>query len=274
MMTAAMLLTLLGGAPSPSAEISPLQTYQQALSQPFDDERMERLLALLPRFGEFYVFEGDLLLTAKEVRAHLVAAATASGWDYGPELLVAVSAGQLDYWKDRATRELSYAVDRASFADEAEYQQVVRNMRAAAADWEAACESCGLSFTHRPEHDGAPSHERVRFIVRKVDAKGDFIAAGFYPSWEVERRLLLIDGSYFGTTANQVGVLRHELGHISGYRHEHIQGIKGCFKERGEWWPLTAYDPQSVMHYLCGKGGTLELKLSPTDIQGHQKLYR
>ena len=62
------------------------------------------------------------------------------------------------------------------------------------------------------------------FTVRHVDAGGQFIAAAFFPTYPPLRRRVLIDPSYFADdlSFDRVGVLRHELGHVLGFRHEHI----------------------------------------------------
>lgn len=87
---------------------------------------------------------------------------------------------------------------------------------------------------------------------------------------------MLIDPSYFTTSFDQVGVLRHELGHVIGLRHEHIRSgaPPECPDESTvNTFPFTAYDPKSVMHYFCGGVGTRDLAISDLDKAGIQKLY-
>jgi Astacin (Peptidase family M12A) len=93
-----------------------------------------------------------------------------------------------------------------------------------------------------------------------------------------ERRVVVIDPSFFdsGHGFNKVGVLRHELGHVLGFRHEHIrsEAPPGCPGE-----PLfgtivaTDYDPKSVMHDFCGDVGSKELEITDLNYQGAQRLY-
>jgi hypothetical protein len=87
-----------------------------------------------------------------------------------------------------------------------------------------------------------------------------------------------VDASYFSPTLrfNRVGVLRHELGHVLGFRHEHIrsEAPAAC---PGEplfgTTPLTEYDPRSVMHYFCGNVGSDDLDITEVDREGARKLY-
>ena len=67
------------------------------------------------------------------------------------------------------------------------------------------------------------------------------------------------------------GVLRHELGHILGFRHEHIRpeaAAPEC-SENPNWRALTTYDSASVMHYIyCNGTGSGSLALTPRDLEG------
>src|SRR5690242_12940239 len=103
---------------------------------------------------------------------------------------------------------------------------VVENIQKAARAWEKAC---NVVFNYRADLDGSPvgSHlEGVVFPVRELDVGGAFIAAAFFPNDPLERRRVLIDPSYYAPSMrfDPVGVLRHELGHVLGFRHEHIRG--------------------------------------------------
>jgi hypothetical protein len=123
------------------------------------------------------------------------------------------------------------------------------------------------------EFDANPSLANVLFIVTFDPTENDFVAASFFPNDPVYRRYLIIAPSFFTTSFSRPGVLRHELGHVLGYRHEHIQGISGCYSEDSNWSPLTPYDPHSVMHYFCGGAGTMNLSFTDADRRGHRELY-
>jgi hypothetical protein len=71
------------------------------------------------------------------------------------------------------------------------------------------------------------------------------------------------------------GVLRHELGHVLGFRHEHTRSTaSGCYED-GNWRALTStYDRYSVMHYpQCNGLQTGDLVLTSLDKSGARSLY-
>jgi hypothetical protein len=263
-----------GAAPPAGGRSEVEKAYRDAWQKPGEAAALERLGAALPRFQGYAVAEGDLLLTEKELERYAMEKSLAGqlAAPLGGELIVNTESGVPTYWA-RGARQITYAVDRASFSPESRYATVVANMGKAAREWAKACSTCGLALAHASQHDAAPSHDQVTFIVRGVDAGGAFIAAAFFPNYAPSRRFLNVDPSYFSTTFDKVGVLRHELGHVLGYRHEHIRGVPGCYSETSNWLPLTPYDPRSVMHYFCGGAGSLTLKLTGTDKRGHRALY-
>jgi hypothetical protein len=111
-------------------------------------------------------------------------------------------------------------------------------------------------------------------VVYNPDAAGP-IASAFFPTDPWHRRLVSVFPRYFSSWHGYSGrgVMRHELGHVLGYRHEHIRDVPGCAIEDHNWIPVTAYDPNSVMHYWCGDGGTMELNISEDDRVGHSENY-
>ena len=169
---------------------------------------------------------------------------------------------------------LTYCVLRKTFGNQAEYDEVAANMQAATKAWE---ETCGINFEYRNDLDGSDSlRPPVVFPVRQIDASGAFIAAAFFPNDIANRRRLLIDPSYFTTGFDHVGVLRHELGHTLGFRHEHIRSLapRVCPDEdTTDTIDLGAYDPKSVMHYFCGGVGSRDLAITDVDRAGSQKVY-
>ena len=245
---------------------------------------------------EYYVAEGDTLLDEDQLLVYaqqrqarevaLRAAEAASGAGLGVTRLVGTtledqSRGLLGMvHDDKIVRWqpgfiLTYCVLRDTFPSEDQYRVVRENMRLATEAWE---ETCGVSFEHIQDLDSSEnvSPEGVIFTVRFLDARGEFIAAAFFPNDPVSRRKVLIDPSYFSTTFDRVGVLRHELGHVLGFRHEHIRSgaPPDCPDEDPTGvFDLTKYDPRSVMHYFCGNLGSRELAITELDRTGSQKVY-
>ncbi len=71
------------------------------------------------------------------------------------------------------------------------------------------------------------------------------------------------------------GILKHKLGHILGFRHEHIRVAKFAAQEPSQnLYPVTPYDPRSIMHYyLPPYGGSKEGHLSISDVEGALYYY-
>ncbi len=188
-------------------------------------------------------------------------------------LLGMVQDGKIVRWRPGTI--LSYCVLRKTFPKKSQYDLVVKNMELATAAWEA---TCGVKFQHLQALDGSDSVRPagVLFPVRHLDAGGAFIAAAFFPNDPINRRRIVIDPSYFTTTFDKVGVLRHELGHVLGFRHEHIRsGAPPVCPDEDPTgvFDLTQYDPQSVMHYFCGGLGASTLSITALDRTGSQRVY-
>jgi hypothetical protein len=212
-----------------------------------------------------------------EKRLQSERAALGSG-DISPQegrssLVGIVVNGKLVRWAPGV--KLSYCVLKNTFGSDEKYELVKNNMKLATWDWEKVC---GVRFEHLEELDtsGTTKPDGVLFTVREIDAGGEFIASAFFPNDPKNRRRVLIDPSYYTTNFDQAGVLRHELGHVIGFRHEHIRSDAPpqCPDEPTfDTENLTKYDPQSVMHYFCGQVGTTELRITEVDKEGAQKLY-
>ncbi|HEX8225235.1 MAG TPA: matrixin family metalloprotease [Allosphingosinicella sp.] len=239
----------------------------------------------------YYVAEGDTLLDEaqlatysleREAREKLRAARRAAseaglgtirleGNTRG--LVAQTQGGKIVRWRPGTV--LSYRVIRETFPDQESYELVVSSMRAACLEWE---QTCGVDFKHMSELDGRPgtAPEGALFTVRAFDAGGEFIAAAFFPNDPKDRRHVLVDPSYYTTSFDPVGVFRHELGHVLGFRHEHIrsEAPPDCpDEELFDTRNLGKYDPQSVMHYFCGEVGSSDLRITDLDRSGSQQVY-
>jgi hypothetical protein len=186
--------------------------------------------------------------------------------------------GKLVRWKPGST--VTFCVVKSTFPSNDEFNTTVANMKAATADWE---KTCNIRFMHVADKDGAPltalPPPGVTFTVLKQTlSPPGTVAMSFFPNQTKDRRHLWIDPVYFtpNLAFNKVGVIRHELGHVLGFRHEHIrsEAPPTCPHENlSEVFELTNYDPTSVMHYFCGLKGTKELAISDLDRIGAQLAY-
>jgi hypothetical protein len=182
------------------------------------------------------------------------------------------------YWKKPSDRHLHYWIDADSFASPEKVAIVRANLEKATLDWERICQECGIQFIE------VANRKDALFSVIEVNVRGAYIAYGFNPADPRNAWALRIDRSYFNEKSklDKVGVLRHELGHILGYRHEQIaappqRAIACNWKTESNLDKvinLTEYDPDSVMQYPCGApAGPVRYDFSPMDIAGHRKLY-
>lgn len=303
-LVAILLLSPLPLTAHAADETAVRSAYANALANPDDSATIDTLLGVLPTVEQpfpgansLYVFEGDLLSTRDEIVQQLKRKAVIIAEDErtskGPppavktELIVNTDeSGDVKIWKPltgKTGRKMKYAVIRSTFPTLAQYTQVVKDVADAAKEWLDKCPECQIELTHQSDLDGKnvtdfpalANADTLRFIVMFQDVGGEFIAAAFFPNDAIQRRLVRIDPSYFANdlSFDRVGVLRHELGHVLGYRHEHIRSEAGCWSEDNNWKPITRYDSKSVMHYLCGAGGSSKLRISDLDEAGHRQQY-
>ncbi|WPB76249.1 M57 family metalloprotease [Archangium violaceum] len=176
-------------------------------------------------------------------------------------------------WSATAARNITYCVSSSSFGTR--YSTVVTAMNNAAAAWEA---TANVNFVHSSTYDSncTASQSAVVFDVRQVSGAG-YTARAFFPNSSRSARNVLIDSTAFGNMGvwTLTGVLRHELGHTLGFRHEHTRSTaSGCYED-AQWRALTStYDRSSVMHYpQCNGTQTGDLVLTTLDKQGARALY-
>jgi hypothetical protein len=187
-------------------------------------------------------------------------------------LSIATSGGVDQKWTDAQKVNISYCVSQSSFG--ANYNKVVAAMNAASGAWEAAA---NVNLVHLTQYDGSctASQTNVVFDVRQVSGQS-YLARAFFPGQARSTRNVLIDTSSFGSLGvwTLEGILRHELGHALGFRHEHTRPEAGTCFEDNSYRPLTPYDSKSVMHYpQCNGTNNGDLVLTASDITGIQSVY-
>jgi hypothetical protein len=251
--------------------------------EPVDVPSWESFLAESTKEFEgktIYVIEGDIPVTLDGLRAEydrLVAEAlgeTAGGEELGsahqPSLVNQVG-GVDDLWPQLDRRDLTYCVSNEFGALKT---RTVNEMAQATREWES---HANVNFRYVPGEDGVcnNTNTNIVFSVRPWSSGG---ACAFFPSGDacIARTLVINHSSYTTGIKTSQGVLRHELGHILGLRHEHIR-VPGtsCNTEDSSWRPVTTYDSNSVMHYhsCTGSTNTGDYRITALDAQGVKSLY-
>jgi type IV pilus biogenesis protein CpaD/CtpE len=238
---------------------------------PMSFEEFEAGVYLEPWEGGVYIVNGDTPVeTREELRAFYEDYFTSG------ELIVHQSGGADVVWNATEKLNITYCVSSKSFGGN--YTRVVDAMADATSAWEGAA---NVNFIHLSAEDGncTQRNKNVVFDVRQVQS-GQYLARAFFPNQNRSSRNVLIDTSTYpydddkSDPLSLAGVLRHELGHALGFRHEHTRPESGVCFEDTNWRALTSYDSGSVMHYpQCNGTGNWSLTLTSKDRQGASALY-
>jgi serralysin len=192
--------------------------------------------------------------------------------------------------KHTATKalQLTYCIS-PGFAD----ANLVKNaMSLAAADWMNATKIVSgdaptVSFSYVNDSTCTETNDNAYFNVKRDESLAPD-SASFLPNKmdgsvtpRVERILKLKQATINGIGSQTLrGVLLHELGHILGFRHEHVrQRGNSCEAIDPTYRALTPYDIPSAMHYRlanvgdCLSSRTSDYVLTDTDKAGVRCLY-
>jgi serralysin len=265
-----LLAVALGIGCSSSTDIDVL-TYDEFKAQAYQE----------PDTGN-YIINGDELVENEEQMQliydlYLASVADAADRAEGlseieQSLIVNRVGGSDDKWSSSAAQNITYCVSQRSFGSR--YNTVVSAMSSAAGAWEAAGR---VNFVHVSSQDGncTSRNKNVVFDVNQVNTN-QYLARAFFPSTSRRSRNVLIATASFGNISpwTLTGVLRHELGHALGFRHEHTRPESGTCFENNSWRALTTYDSASVMHYpQCNGTQNGDLVLTNLDKAGTASLY-
>jgi hypothetical protein len=214
----------------------------------------------------YYIVDGDIPLYSREELFDFYERHVAEG-----QLIVHRSNGQDAKWTDSQKLDLTYCVSTKFGAN---WATVAKAMNDAAAAWS---HHGNVRFIHMTDQDGActATNARVMFDVNPISG-ASYLARAFFPGSTRDKRNVIIDQSSFGNLApwTLTGILRHELGHTLGFRHEHTRpNAATCFEDTN-YRDLSSYDGSSVMHYpQCNGTQTGDLVLTPKDQLGVAALY-
>lgn len=239
-------------------------------------EEFEQSTYKEPFQGGKYIVSGDIAIPdRRRLREFFETRIKREPSETVPGALIVHKVGGRDaIWNSTHKKHLTYCVSSA-FGDR--QQQVIKDMAAASGAWE---EVADVNFIHVAAEDADCTAENadVVFDIRPVNVYGQYLARAFFPNEERSERNVLIDESSFHLDPDGalqlVGVLRHEIGHTLGWRHEHTRPESGTCFEDNNWRPLTDYDRFSVMHYpQCNGGADWSLKLTHMDKNGAACVY-
>lgn len=221
-----------------------------------------------------FIVDGDLALSSEaELRAHYDAWLEQE-FDAslgGSALTVLTALGADVIWPAAQRNNLTYCVSNGFGSRKA---AMVTAMGQATKSWS---DRIGVTFRYVPAQDASctSSNPNVLFNVG-LSSTGSFFGVSFFPNDTRSNRQLLVTSAAFTTTSggrDLQGILRHETGHILGFRHEHIH-ISCTGEGPADSRQLTSYDVNSIMHYpQCRPSGTGGYRQTALDFSGAASLY-
>jgi hypothetical protein len=228
-------------------------------------EEFEATVYQEPNTG-MYIVNGDTALENREQVKAFFERYVRSG-----ALIVDRSGGVDNRWSDTQKLSLTYCVSTGFGSN---YNNVVAAMNMATQAWQGVA---NIKFVYRSDQDASchAANANVLFDVSPTSGQ-PYLARAFFPNYSRANRNILIDSSSFGPIGQYTvaGILRHELGHALGFRHEHTRPETGVCFEDSNWRALTPYDSASVMHYpQCRGTNTGDLVLTQRDRDGVAALY-
>jgi serralysin len=203
-----------------------------------------------------------------------------AGETEGFRISVETIGGVDQKWAFPANTRLTYCIDTASFGANA--NTLVAAFERAGDSW---AQGAGVYFDRKTPATCDNTTNSVTFNVR-LDPAATFFGSAFFPGYARADREVIIGPDAFTTVSggrDLEGILRHELGHTLGFRHEHIWVV--CTGETPLFFDLTLgvnvdaraltpYDVNSVMHYpQCRPSGTGGYRQTELDHEGAISLY-
>jgi len=228
-----------------------------------------------------FVVDGDIAVHSeqglrefyhKALIAHQDELAVKDGLGVAREGLILNTVNGVDDLQTLSNRyDITYCVSSAFGAN---FTTVVTELDGAARSW-----ADRIGARHRlVTTSSCDASTDVTFDVRPAPSDAGYFASSFFPGDDRSVRELLIADAAFTTNEGGrdfQGILRHELGHTLGFRHEHILLVPSCTGEEAiNYRQITEYDVDSVMHYpQCRPSGTGGYRQSYLDFRGANLLY-
>lgn len=245
-----------------AASDSGVMSYQEFKSRAFQEKDT----------GVFIVNGDEMVSNEKKLKEYyerFVAQEVArkQGKDFS---VVHQSGGKDVVWSNYKKWELSYCISDSFGNNKA---AVVAAIETAAKSWQ---ESADVLFRYKSEHDANCDANNLSVLFDVSPAtSGSYLARAFFPDdVRADRNVLINNSAFTSTYPTLTGLMRHELGHTLGLRHEHTRPESGACFEDNDWRALTPYDRLSVMHYPhCNGVANNPLELTDYDRQGVAALY-
>lgn len=270
-----------------------VQAAAKGLNDSLRHPDFERFLSWLPTVetlssGQpFYVVEGDYLMSREEVQDYvlgLVADESVSAVPTNGELITDEINGQLNIFSE-TERTITFWIDPVRLSDP-KLAEIVQWAEKSANQWNDLCTECVVNFVLKKECRSSHCGRKLDFVIRFYREEYYMLAmfpnkikdwrklgTGIQPQLKVGKKMFEPN-----LPALPEHIIRHEFGHVLGYRHENIHTKRHnipdqCFSasSRKQWREVASFDPRSVMYTFCDESVVVDF--SPTDIKVHSETY-